>query len=135
MPHCSCYQHSEVGPAGRALITGTSCWNFLHALTVAGDDRKHHQQSSMNHHQSTCMSDHTLCVCVLTGYCQISCGRCSCCPSLQEAALQAGLTEFIWAMNRSSSHVEGLTQPGLLATLMAPNDNAMRTLFDKLGKG
>lgn len=70
---------------------------------------------------------------VSEGYCQISCGRCSCCPSLQEAALQAGLTEFIWAMNRSSSHVEGLTQPGLLATLMAPNDNAMRTLFDKLG--
>lgn len=67
------------------------------------------------------------------GYCQISCGRCNCCPTLTEAALQAGLTEFVWAMNRSVSNVESLGQPGLMATVMAPDDNAMRTLFDKLG--
>lgn len=67
------------------------------------------------------------------GYCQISCGRCSCCPTLAQAALQAGLTEFSWAMNRSTTNVESLNQPGLVATVLAPDDNAMRTLFDRLG--
>jgi hypothetical protein len=68
------------------------------------------------------------------GYCQITCGRCSCCPTLLQAAVAAGLTEFAWAMNRSTSNVESLAQPGLIATVMAPDDNAMRTLFDKLGE-
>lgn len=68
------------------------------------------------------------------GYCQISCGRCDCCPSLAAAAEQAGLTEFLWAMNRSTTHVEDLNQPGLMATVLAPDNNAMQTLFDKLGK-
>lgn len=68
------------------------------------------------------------------GYCQITCGRCSCCPTLLQAAESAGLTEFAWAMNRSTSNVESLAQPGLIATVMAPDDNAMRTLFDKLGE-
>lgn len=68
------------------------------------------------------------------GYCQISCSRCSCCPTLLQTALQAGLTEFAWAMNRSTTNVEALTQPGLIATVMAPDDNAMRTLFNKIGE-
>lgn len=68
------------------------------------------------------------------GYCQITCGRCDCCPTLTEAATQAGLTEFVWAMNRSTSNVESLSQPGLMATVMAPDDNAMRTLFGRLGE-
>lgn len=74
-------------------------------------------------------------MCYHTGYCQISCGRCSCCPTLTQAALQAGLTEFVWAMNRSYTNVENLDQPGLMATVMAPDNNAMNTLFGKLGEG
>jgi hypothetical protein len=36
-------------------------------------------------------------------------------------------------MNRSYTNVERLDQPGLMATVMAPDNNAMNTLFDKLG--
>lgn len=68
------------------------------------------------------------------GYCQISCGRCPCCSSLAAAAEAAGLTEFWWAMNKTTGDRLGpLTAPGFAATLMAPDNNAMNSLFDKLG--
>ena len=69
------------------------------------------------------------------GYCQITCGRCDCCPSLLNATLAAGLTEFAWAMNLSSAanRTEDLSQPGLMATLLAPDNNAMLSLFQRLG--
>jgi hypothetical protein len=38
-------------------------------------------------------------------------------------------------MNRSYTNVENLDQPGLMATVMAPDNNAMNTLFGKLGEG
>ncbi len=69
------------------------------------------------------------------GYCQISCGRCLCCPTLAQAAGNASLTEFLWAVNHSSPGVlENLNQPGLLATVLAPTDGAMQSLYDKLGR-
>jgi hypothetical protein len=71
---------------------------------------------------------------LVLGYCQITCGRCDCCPTLAEAAEAAGLTEFLWAMNRSTSRVEALTQPGYMVTLLAPSNGAMNDLFDKLGE-
>ncbi|KAI8476263.1 MAG: hypothetical protein J3K34DRAFT_401723 [Monoraphidium minutum] len=69
------------------------------------------------------------------GYCQITCGRCDCCPTLLQASLAAGLNEFVWAMNLStaSNRSESLEQPGLMVTLLAPNDNAMSDLFNRLG--
>jgi hypothetical protein len=36
-------------------------------------------------------------------------------------------------MNRSSTHTDPLDAPGLAATLLAPEDRAMRELFDRLG--
>ncbi|KAF6265111.1 hypothetical protein COO60DRAFT_1633864 [Scenedesmus sp. NREL 46B-D3] len=68
------------------------------------------------------------------GYCQISCGRCPCCGSLAAAAEAAGLTEFAWAINKTTGDRLGpITAPGFAATLMAPDNNAMNSLFDKLG--
>jgi hypothetical protein len=73
---------------------------------------------------------------LLTGYCQISCGRCTCCVSLAEAAQAAGLTEFVWAMNKTvtADRLGPITAPGFAATIMAPDNNAMNALFDKLGE-
>lgn len=36
-------------------------------------------------------------------------------------------------LSSSANLTEDLSQPGLMATLLAPDDNAMRSLFDKLG--
>jgi hypothetical protein len=71
-----------------------------------------------------------------TGYCQISCNRCTCCPTFAKAAESAGLTEFLWAVNRTAgiSGIENLDQPGLMVTLLAPNNGAMADLIAKLGE-
>jgi hypothetical protein len=54
--------------------------------------------------------------------------------SLAAALEAAGLTEFEWAMNKTTGDRLGpLTAPGFMATLMAPDNNAMNSLFDKLG--
>lgn len=68
------------------------------------------------------------------GYCQITCGRCPCCKDLAAVAEGAGLTEFLWAMNRTTDRVEALSQPGYAVTLLAPDNSAMQNLFDKLGE-
>eukprot|EP00775_Hariotina_reticulata_P010234 gene10234-10394_t len=67
------------------------------------------------------------------GYCEISCGRCSCCGSPAAAAASAGLLEFLWAMNKTTDRGIVMEAPGFAGTFFAPDDNAMRTLFDKLG--
>ncbi|GBF96782.1 hypothetical protein Rsub_09638 [Raphidocelis subcapitata] len=69
------------------------------------------------------------------GYCQITCGSCTCCPPLLNATLSAGLSEFAWALGLSAAanRTEDPSQPGLMMTYLAPNDNAMRDLFAKLG--
>ncbi|KAF8055390.1 hypothetical protein HT031_006757 [Scenedesmus sp. PABB004] len=67
------------------------------------------------------------------GACQISCGRCPCCPTLAAAAEAAGLTEFAWAMNATADRLPPLSSPGLALTLMAPDNNAMASLINKLG--
>lgn len=75
--------------------------------------------------------------CCRPGYCQISCNRCTCCPTLANATESAGLTEFLWAVNRTAgiSGIEPLNQPGLVVTLLAPNNGAMADLFAKMGEG
>lgn len=91
------------------------------------------QHNTTTHHTKTNTQHNTQQI--PEGYCQISCSRCDCCPTLLNATLAAGLSEFAWALNVTSAagRTEALSQPGLMATLLAPDDGAMRDLFGKLG--
>jgi hypothetical protein len=68
------------------------------------------------------------------GYCQITCGRCDCCPSLLNATAAAGAAEFAWALAATGAGGGvNFSEPGAMATFLAPDDNAMRDLFGRLG--
>ncbi|MEW5313723.1 MAG: hypothetical protein WDW38_005264 [Sanguina aurantia] len=66
------------------------------------------------------------------GYCQISCGRCDCCKSMEKILKQQGLNMFAWALN-FTEYGEYIAMPGFMATLLAPTDDAMNDMLGKLG--
>lgn len=68
-----------------------------------------------------------------TGYCQISCGRCDCCKSMDKILKQQGLNMFAWALN-FTEYGEYIAMPGFMATLLAPTDDAMNDMLGKLGE-
>ncbi|KXZ51061.1 hypothetical protein GPECTOR_14g47 [Gonium pectorale] len=66
------------------------------------------------------------------GYCQISCGRCPCCPTLDSVLKDKGLGMFRWMLNFSDEG-EKTRMPGYMATLLAPTDGAIWAALNKLG--
>ncbi|KAG2450010.1 hypothetical protein HYH02_000114 [Chlamydomonas schloesseri] len=69
---------------------------------------------------------------VKDGYCQISCGRCPCCPTLDSVLASKGLEMFRWLLSFSDMG-ERTRRPGFMATLLAPQDGAVWTALNKLG--
>lgn len=71
-------------------------------------------------------------------FCQISCGSCACCqPLLTVAGETAGGGEFAWAFNASQPYLNRdrapLTQPGFMATVLVPPNDAMASVVRRLG--
>eukprot|EP00198_Chlamydomonas_reinhardtii_P002139 XP_001691475.1 predicted protein [Chlamydomonas reinhardtii] len=66
------------------------------------------------------------------GYCQISCGRCPCCPTLDSVLASKGLEMFRWLLSFSEMS-ERTRRPGFMATLLAPQDGAVWAAINKLG--
>jgi hypothetical protein len=71
-------------------------------------------------------------------YCQISCGSCPCCRNLLEVAAEgAGGAEFAWALNATDpafrTTVAPLLQPGFMATVLVPPNDAMASVIRRLG--
>ncbi|KAG2427944.1 hypothetical protein HXX76_011931 [Chlamydomonas incerta] len=66
------------------------------------------------------------------GYCQISCGRCPCCPTLDAVLASKGLEMFRWLLSFSEMG-ERTRRPGFMATLLAPQDGAVWVAINKLG--
>ncbi|GIL50951.1 hypothetical protein Vafri_7026, partial [Volvox africanus] len=66
------------------------------------------------------------------GYCQISCGRCPCCSTLDDVLKYKGLEMFRWML--SFSEESGKTRmPGYMVTLLAPTDSAIWSALNRLG--
>lgn len=68
------------------------------------------------------------------GFCQMSCGRCSCCSPPADVARQAGGTRFLQALEAAGlSLKELLSHPGLTATVLVPTDAAWEAFLTSLG--
>lgn len=67
------------------------------------------------------------------GYCQISCGRCRCCPSLADVMRGRGLNMFLWAITFTWEVDRYLAMPGYMATVLAPTDGAWWAALNKMG--
>ncbi|EFJ47574.1 hypothetical protein VOLCADRAFT_117809 [Volvox carteri f. nagariensis] len=65
-------------------------------------------------------------------YCQISCGRCPCCPTLDGVLRAKGLEMFRWLLSFSDEGSK-TKMPGYMATLLAPTDAAVWTALNRLG--
>lgn len=69
----------------------------------------------------------------VAGHCQISCGRCGCCPTFAAAVKQTGqLGELLWALNITGLKANA-ERPGYMATLLAPGDGAFKAFYDANG--
>ncbi|GLC36965.1 hypothetical protein PLESTM_000523400 [Pleodorina starrii] len=66
------------------------------------------------------------------GYCQISCGRCSCCPTLDSVLRDKGLEMFRWLLGFSDEGAK-IKLPGYMVTLLAPTDSAVWAALNRLG--
>ncbi|CAD7703312.1 unnamed protein product [Ostreobium quekettii] len=58
------------------------------------------------------------------GYCQITCGRCDCCKTYRELALEEGFLEFVSAMDAAELG-DVLDNPGFMASLLVPPEGSI----------
>eukprot|EP00873_Tetraselmis_striata_P025338 jgi/Tetstr1/445602/TSEL_003408.t1 len=74
------------------------------------------------------------------GWCQITCGRCTCCQSPARVAFENNLTSFLWLAHhadrlRSFNSGEDLLNPGSMFTIFAPTNAAVQERLKSLGFG
>ena len=60
---------------------------------------------------------------MLTGYCQITCGRCNCCKNFKDVLSDLGATTLL-AAAQAANLTNNLTDPGTMWTLLAPTNAA-----------
>eukprot|EP01025_Chloroclados_australasicus_P012323 TRINITY_DN15667_c1_g1_i1.p1 TRINITY_DN15667_c1_g1~~TRINITY_DN15667_c1_g1_i1.p1 ORF type:complete len:334 (-),score=50.11 TRINITY_DN15667_c1_g1_i1:1999-2916(-) len=76
------------------------------------------------------------------GYCDVTCGRCSCCPSVYEQAKNLNLTVFTEILDKISmdsgggmgggkSITDSLKNPSHKSTVFIPTDEAFRQLYEE----
>ncbi|CAD7695315.1 unnamed protein product [Ostreobium quekettii] len=58
------------------------------------------------------------------GYCQITCGRCPCCKTYRQIALDEGFQEFVNAMDATNMG-EYLDNPGFMASFLVPPEGSI----------
>lgn len=66
------------------------------------------------------------------GYCQITCGRCSCCDSFKEVLTKLGATTLL-AAAEAANLTSNLTNPGSHFTLLAPTNAAFAAALTTAG--
>lgn len=66
------------------------------------------------------------------GFCQITCGRCECCKTLRNVAEDAGLEDWIWAMEATELQ-DILDNPGIEVSVLVPRSGALDEVLTKLG--
>ena len=86
------------------------------------------EQTCIAHKKLTSQS----CVSPCTGYCQISCGNCSCCSTFAQVLQSNGASQFLHAANAVG--LKGnLSSPASAFTILAPTDAALDAALAKLG--
>ncbi|GMH37117.1 hypothetical protein BSKO_04990 [Bryopsis sp. KO-2023] len=67
------------------------------------------------------------------GYCQITCGRCDCCSTVEELALNLGLVELVTALQIAGMAEDFLTNPGWMTSILAPQEGTLSSWLEQKG--
>lgn len=66
-------------------------------------------------------------------FCQITCGRCSCCKDFYEVIRQYGGDEFLQLIDQDEETKSFLQEAGNAATILVPNNDAIKRAIEKYG--
>ena len=66
-------------------------------------------------------------------FCQITCGRCSCCKDFYEVIRQYGGDEFLQLIDQDEETKSFLQEAGNAATVLVPNNDAIKRAIEKYG--
>lgn len=100
---------SDAAPRNESLLFGINCYH----------------QRTFNSCNADYMSSFLQELNYADGFCQISCGRCSCCTDPAAVLSKLGADKFLQAVTAANASLDAaLAHPGFMATLLVPNDAA-----------